>query len=320
VAARDPYDVLGVSRDASDDDIRKAFRRHAKTWHPDRNPGDAKAEGRFKELNAAYGVVGDPDRRRRYDRGEIDADGNERAPSGFRGRASGAGAGQGGAAGGFAGADVEDILSSIFGGGRGRRAGFDFDFSAFRGGAGAGTAGAEAPPPSDVETTVGVPFVDAVKGGSVRVRTPDGRTLDVKVPPGTPEGQVVRLRGQGRPATAGAQAGDLLVRLWIEPHPVFRREGDDIAADLPVSLGEAVLGGRVQVPTVDGPVAMTIPAGSNTGRLMRLRGKGVPKSDGTRGDQFVRLLVTLPETSDPELEAFVRGWAPKRPYDPRAGG
>jgi DnaJ-class molecular chaperone len=318
VAARDPYDVLGVARDASEDDIRKAFRRHAKTWHPDRNPGDPKAEARFKELNAAYGVLGDPERRARFDRGEIDADGNERAPFGFaggRGRTAGAGA----AGGGFAGADVEDILSSIFGAGRGRRGGFDFDFSAFRGGAGA--AGAEAPPSPDVETTVGVPFLDAVKGGTVRVRTPDGRTLDVKVPPGTPEGQVVRLRGQGRPAEGrGGKAGDLLVKLWIEPHATFRREGDDIAADLPVTLGEAVLGGRVQVPTVDGPVAMTIPAGSNSGRLMRLRGKGVPKADGTRGDQFVRLVVTLPDGPDPELEAFVRGWAPKRPYDPRSSG
>lgn len=287
--ARNPYDVLGVGRSAGDDEIRRAFRTLAKQWHPDRNAGNPAAETRFKEINAAYGIVGDADQRRKFDAGEIDADGNPRAPAGF------GGFGQGGRAGarGFQGADVEDLLAGIFGGVRGGARGFA-GFSGF-GGPQAQQA------PTEIEADLDVDFVDAVRGGSQRMRTPDGRTIDLKIPPGTADGRTLRIRGR-------EDGADLLVRLKVRPHPAFRREGDDLLLDLSVTLTEAVEGAKVTVPTVDGSVAMSLPRGASSGRMLRLRGKGVPRADGTRGDQLVTLRIVLPETPDPDLEAFVAGW------------
>ncbi len=287
--ARNPYDVLGVGRSAGDDEIRRAFRTLAKQWHPDRNAGNPAAETRFKEINAAYGIVGDADQRRKFDAGEIDADGNPRAPAGF------GGFGQGGRAGarGFQGADVEDLLAGIFGGVRGGARGFA-GFSGF-GGPQAQQA------PTEIEADLDVDFVDAVRGGSQRMRTPDGRTIDLKIPPGTADGRTLRIRGR-------EDGADLLVRLKVRPHPAFRREGDDLLLDLSVTLTEAVEGAKVTVSTVDGSVAMSLPRGASSGRMLRLRGKGVPRADGTRGDQLVTLRIVLPETPDPDLEAFVAGW------------
>ncbi|HZH26349.1 MAG TPA: J domain-containing protein [Azospirillaceae bacterium] len=313
MAARNPYETLGVARTASDAEIRRAFRRLAKEFHPDRNPGNTAAETRFKEVNAAYAILGDPDKRARFDRGEIDANGNERMAhgfGGFGGQGFGHGFGQGfgqgfgsqGGARGFAGSGVDEILASIFGRG-GRSGGFDFSDS----------FGEGSPPPPDPEAELAVDFLEAAKGGTVRLQVAGGRTLDVRIPPGTGDGQVLRLRGQGGPA-----GGDLLVRIRVRPHKVFRREDDDILADIPMTLAEAVLGGKVTVPTIDGPVAMTVPAGSS-GRVLRLRGKGLSRRDGTRGDQLVTLRVALPDTIDPDLEAFIRRWSAEHPYDPRAG-
>lgn len=287
MAARNPYEVLGVSRSAGEDEIRRAFRKLAKEFHPDRNAGNPTAEGRFKEINAAYGIVGDPDQRRKFDAGEIDADGNPRAPAGF------GGFGQGGRGGGrgFQGADVEDLLAGIFGGMRGGPRGFG------------GFGGAQPPPqgPTVIEADLEVEFVDAVRGGSQRMRTPDGRTIDLKIPPGTADGRTLRIRGRD-------DGADLLVRLKVRPHPTFRREGDDVLLDLPVTLTEAVEGARVTVATVDGSVTMTVPRGASSGRVLRLRGRGAPRADGTRGDQLVTLRIVLPPAPDPDLEAFVAGW------------
>jgi DnaJ-class molecular chaperone len=293
MAARNPYDVLGVSRSAGEDEIRRAFRKLAKEFHPDRNAGNPTAEARFKEINAAYGIVGDADLRRKFDAGEIDADGNPRAPAGFGGFGQGA---RGGAR-GFQGADVEDLLAGIFGGMRGGQRGFG-GFSGF-----GGFGGAQPQPqgPTEIEADLEVEFVDAVRGGSQRMRTPDGRTIDLKIPPGTGDGRTLRIRGRD-------DGADLIVRLRVRPHPAFRRDGDDVLLDLPVTLTEAVEGAKVTVPTVDGSVAMTVPRGASSGRMLRLRGKGVPRADGTRGDQLVTLRVVLPETPDPDLEAFVAGW------------
>jgi DnaJ-class molecular chaperone len=287
MAARNPYDVLGVSRSAGEDEIRRAFRKLAKEFHPDRNAGNPTAEARFKEINAAHGIVGDADQRRKFDAGEIDADGNPRAPAGFGGFGQG---GRGGAR-GFQGADVEDLLAGIFGGMRGGGRGF--------GGFGGGQPQPQAP--AEIEADLEVEFVEAVRGGSQRMRTPDGRTIDLKIPPGTADGRTLRIRGRD-------DGADLLVRLKVRPHPTFRREGDDVLLDLPVTLTEAVEGAKVTVPTVDGSVTMTVPRGASSGRMLRLRGKGVPRADGTRGDQLVTLRVVLPETPDPDLEAFVAGW------------
>lgn len=287
MAARNPYDVLGVSRSAGEDEIRRAFRKLAKEFHPDRNAGNPTAEAQFKEINAAHGIVGDADQRRKFDAGEIDADGNPRAPAGFGGFGQG---GRGGAR-GFQGADVEDLLAGIFGGMRGGGRGFG------------GFGGAQPQPqaPAEIEADLEVEFVEAVRGGSQRMRTPDGRTIDLKIPPGTADGRTLRIRGRD-------DGADLLVRLKVRPHPTFRREGDEVLLDLPVTLTEAVEGAKVTVPTVDGSVTMTVPRGASSGRMLRLRGKGVPRADGTRGDQLVTLRVVLPETPDPDLEAFVAGW------------
>jgi DnaJ-class molecular chaperone len=276
-----------VSRSAGEDEIRRAFRKLAKEFHPDRNAGNPTAEARFKEINAAHGIVGDADQRRKFDAGEIDADGNPRAPAGFGGFGQG---GRGGAR-GFQGADVEDLLAGIFGGMRGGGRGFG------------GFGGAQPQPqaPAEIEADLEVEFVEAVRGGSQRMRTPDGRTIDLKIPPGTADGRTLRIRGRD-------DGADLLVRLKVRPHPTFRREGDDVLLDLPVTLTEAVEGAKVTVPTVDGSVTMTVPRGASSGRMLRLRGKGVPRADGTRGDQLVTLRVVLPETPDPDLEAFVAGW------------
>jgi DnaJ-class molecular chaperone len=287
MAARNPYDVLGVSRSAGEDEIRRAFRKLAKEFHPDRNAGKPTAEARFKEINAAHGIVGDADQRRKFDAGEIDADGNPRASAGFGGFGQG---GRGGAR-GFQGADVEDLLAGIFGGMR----------SGGRGFGGFGGAQPQPQAPAEIEADLEVEFVEAVRGGSQRMRTPDGRTIDLKIPPGTADGRTLRIRGRD-------DGADLLVRLKVRPHPTFRREGDDVLLDLPVTLTEAVEGAKVTVPTVDGSVTMTVPRGASSGRMLRLRGKGVPRADSTRGDQLVTLRVVLPETPDPDLEAFVAGW------------
>lgn len=300
----DPYAVLGVKRDASQDDLRKAYRALARKLHPDLNPGDKAAEERFKEVSAAYDLLGDADKRARFDRGEIDASGAERPPPNYyRDFAGGERAYTSDS--GFADmVDEEELLSAIFG--RGGRAGG-------RGGAHVRMAG------GDIHARLAVDFLDAVNGATTRITLPDGSVVDVAVPPGTREGQVLRLRGKGSPGLGGGPPGDLLVEVMVGEHRHYTRRGDDILLDLPVTLPEAVLGGRVEVPTPAGPVAMRIPKGSNTGTVLRLKGRGVKRRDGSRGDAFATLRIVLPDRPDAELEDFAERWAGGKAQNPRAG-
>jgi DnaJ-class molecular chaperone len=298
MAQRNPYEVLGVKPDASDDEIRTVYRRLAKRHHPDLNPGNKEAEARFKEIAAAYDLLSDKDKRARYDRGEIDESGAERPPPGpsWRGFAEGAPGAKYHEAEGVTPEDLDELFG-VFGRGRG---GFRM-----RG--------------PDQHYVLAVDFLDAVKGARKRLELGPGHTLDVTVPAGVRDGQVLRLKGQGGPGIGGGAAGDALIEVRVAPHPLFRRDGDDLQIELAVSLPEAVLGGRVSVPTPDGPVTMTVPADSNSGRVLRLRGKGVARADGSRGDEYVTLKVVLP-AGDRELAEFLRQWAPKHPYDPRGEG
>jgi len=301
--SEDPYAVLGVKREATQDEIRKAYRQLAKKLHPDLNPGDKQAEDKFKQVSAAYDVLGDADKRGRFDRGEIDASGNERPRERYYRDFQGAGADEHayGDNAGFADfADSEDILREMFtrrGAGGGER-----QFR-LRG--------------QDVLYRLPVAFLEAVNGATKRITMPDGGTIDVVIPPGTRDKQVLRLRGKGGPGLGGGPSGDALVEVEVAPHKIFKREGDDIHIELPISLSEAVLGGKLDVPTPTGSVRMTVPKGTNTGRVLRLKGKGAPNSTGGHGDEYVTLKVVLPETPDPELEAFVERWQAGKDHDPR---
>jgi DnaJ-class molecular chaperone len=299
--ARDPYQVLGVPRGAGADDIRKAFRKLAKKHHPDANPGDSAAEERFKQVSAAFDILGDAEKRRKFDAGEIDADGRET----FRG--FGGGPGQGGPSGGFEGADFSDIFGEMFG----RRAGRGGP----RGGAGPGPGAGFSAKGPDVRARLEIDLEEAILGGKKRISFQDGRTLDVTIPAGAADGQTLRLRGHGEPGRGGK--GDALIELAIKPHPVFRREGEQLVMDLPVSVPDAVLGGRVQAPTPDGPVTLTVPKGANSGQSLRLKGKGLSDARGVRGDLIARIQVMLPEGPDAKLEAFAARWREERPYVPR---
>jgi DnaJ-class molecular chaperone len=301
-----PYDILGVKPDASAEQIRGAYRRLARKLHPDLNPGDRAAEERFKRVSAAHDLLGDPDKRARFDRGEIDASGAERPQRThfYRDLAGHAGSGPHAYASdaGFADlADADDLLAGLFGR-AGTRSGARMRM---RGG--------------DLRGRLALDFLEAVNGTTKRLTLPDGSTLDVTVPPGTRDGQVLRLRGKGGAGIGGGPAGDLLVEVEVGPHRRFTRKGDDIHFELPVSLPEAVLGGRIEAPTPAGPVSVTIPKGANTGTVLRLKGRGVPRPDGSRGDAYATLRVVLPDRPDPELEAFAARWAAGKAHDPRAG-
>lgn len=295
----DPYSTLGLGRTSTADEIRRAYRTLAKELHPDVRPGDKQAEERFKRATAAFNLLSDPVMKSRYDRGEIDADGNERMAFNSRPRQSarahagagpGPGPGQGGAQDAF---DLGDIFSDLFGPGFGNGR----SYSRMRG--------------RDIRFTLEVDFLDSINGAKRRVSLAEGRTLDVAIPAGVESGQVLRLKNQGGAGVQGGPAGDALVELTVRPHAFFRREGQDVHMDLNISLTEAVEGGRIQAPTPTGPVTLTIPAGSNTGKTLRLKGKGV----AGQGDQFVKLQVMLPEIPDEDLKKFVKKW-PKRDYVP----
>ena len=291
----DPYQTLGVKKDASQDDIQKAYRRLAKKLHPDLNPGNELAEERFKEVSQAYDLLGDPGKRARFNRGEIDASGAERPRQRYY-RDFAEGASSYASDSGFADFVADDFLSEIFG----RQARGNLRM---RG--------------QDVHYRLPLGFLDAINGGKQQLTLPDGSVLDVAIPPGTRDGQILRLRGKGRPGIGGGPPGDALIEIEVRPHHIFTRKGDDIHVELPISLKEAVLGGKVSVPTPSGAVTMTVPKWSNTGTVLRLKGQGAPKPGGGRGDEYVALKVMLPERPDPELEKFVSQWAPVDARGPR---
>ena len=309
---RDPYTVLGVAKGADAADVKKAFRRLAKQYHPDQST-DAKAKDKFAEVGAAYEILGDEKKRAAFDRGEIDAEGKPKFHGcvGFGAGPSGTGAAGrggfsdfgGGRGGGF---DAADIFADLFGGagtGRARSGGFGQQPTPVKG--------------EDVQASVIVTLADSVHGAHARVRLPTGRDLEVSVPPGIEEGRQIRLKGQGQPGERGGPAGDAIVAVHIAKHPFFRVDGADLRLDLPLTLYEAVLGGKVNVPTLEGQVEMGIPAGSNGGRTFRLRGKGLATSRATRGDLLVALRIVLPDAASAELEAVARDLSEKAPYDPR---
>ena len=307
--ASDPYQVLGVPRTASADEIRKAFRKLAKANHPDTNPNNKPAEERFKQVSGAFDILGDVDKKKKFDAGEIDADGRE-TMRGFGGGQGPWGPPPGGGFGGggrrsesFEGVDLNDILGEMFGG-RGGRAG----------GAGGGFGGFSQRG-ADVRARLEIDLEDAIRGAKRRIAFSDGRTIDVTIPKGAQEGQTLRLRGQGSPGRSGP--GDAFIELTFAPHPIFRREGDVLVMDVPVTVYDAVLGGKAEAPTPDGPVTLTIPKGANTGTRLRLKGRGLADAKGHRGDLFARLVVTLPDNPDPALEALAASWKRERPYSPK---
>ncbi len=297
---KDPYQVLGVGKTASGDEIKTAYRKLARTLHPDLNPGNKQSEERFKEVSAAYDLLSDTAKRGKYDRGEIDASGAEKARYSYRSYAE---SGKGGKYRDFDfGFGAEDIMSDIFGARTGRT----------QSGARMRLKGA------DQHYSLKVSFIEAAQGTTKRITLPNGKSLDVRIPPGVEDGQTLRLKGQGAPGTGGGEAGDALVEISVEAHAFFSREGHDIHLDLPVTLPEAVLGAKVTVPTIHGKVTVTVPPGSTSGTTLRLKGKGIGHGKGgEHGDQFIKLKVMLPDKPDAELQAFLQQWSKTHPYDVR---
>ncbi len=292
---KDPYSVLGVPKTSTDAELKKTYRTLAKKLHPDINSGDEAIAERFKEVSAAYALLRDKDLRARYDRGEINPDGSEKGFAGGGGFQQHPGNRGGGAPFG-AGFDPEDIFSSIFGGGRQRQP--------------------RRQKGADKHYRLRVDFLDAVQGGKKSLTLENNKTLNVTIPANVKEGQKIRLKGQGGSGIGGGPMGDAIIEISIIPHEFFRCEGNDIHLDLPITLEEAVLGEKVNIPTIDGKVTMTIPKGSSSGRIMRLKGKGapVPKSK-TRGDQYVKLQIMLPAEPDEDLEKAIKKWAKNKAQD-----
>jgi DnaJ-class molecular chaperone len=287
---RDPYETLGVARDADAETIKRAYRKLAKQLHPDLNPGDVKIETRFKEVSAAYDLLSDAKKRARFDRGEIDAEGMERAGArGYRAYSERAKA-----AGGFGGFDAEDIMEMFTRNTKKQQA-------KKRG--------------ADLSYSISVDFIAAAVGTKRRLSLPDGRTLDIAIPPGTEEGVVLRLKGQGQPGPFGGPAGDALVEVQLEPHAFFERKGTDIHLEVPITLQEAAMGATITVPTIEGKVAVKVPPGSNSGTVLRLKGRGIPGKNGAAaGDQYATLTVVLPPRIDADLQNFLERWGPSHGY------
>jgi DnaJ-class molecular chaperone len=296
---KDLYTVLGVSKTASAEDVKSAYRTLVKQLHPDLHPGDQKRGERFREVASAYEILGDEEKRRKYDNGEIDAEGQQ-APAGgqyYRDFANRGGARQYQSHAGFEDlGDVSDLFSDLFGqggrvrNGRGRNVSYKLD----------------------------VDFLTAANGGQTRINLPDGKPLNVAIPEGVTDGQVLRLKGLGEPGQGTAPAGDALIEVHVKPHPQFVRQGDDVLHELAVSIDEAVLGAKVEVPTIKGRVAVVIPKGASSGQVLRLKGKGLKNRAGGHGDQLMKLKVVLPKVIDIELETFMKGWQERNAFNPRS--
>ena len=298
--AADPYAALGLTKSATAADIKKAYRKLVRTSHPDLHPDDDGAEARFKAVTAAHDLLKDPDTRARFDAGEIDATGAERPPRTYyrdHPDAAGQGVGQGRGFEDFG--DPSDIFAHIL---RQRGRGGDAGF---------------AQPGPDQRYTLEVPFLDAVLGTRTRITLPEGGTLEVQIPKGMLDGQSLRLRGRGGAGYDGGPAGDALVMVQVRPHAVFRRDGDDIAITLPITIDEAILGGKVTAPTIDGPVSVTVPKGASSGRVLRLRGRGVVRADGGSGDALIELRIMAPSVVDDRLSDFMQEWRKTHAHDPR---
>ncbi|MBO0345469.1 DnaJ C-terminal domain-containing protein [Roseibium limicola] len=329
---RDPYSVLGVAKTATEAEIKKAFRTLAKKFHPDQNQDDPGAQRQFSEANQAYEIVGDKEKRAKFDRGEIDADGKPRYAGGFGAGGPGAGGFSGfqdfdkssgfrsrtESGGNYSGGGFDDILNDILGGFGGARRG--------RGPAGPGAAGAGtrqratgAPPKKgqNADIIAHVSLEEVVNAGKTAVKLPSGKTVNVTIPAGTTEGETIRLRGQGHPGSDGGSAGDAMVEVRLKKHPLFEVRGYDLLLDLPLALYEAVLGAKVRTPTLTGAVNLTIPAHSSSGKIMRLKGKGLPTKTGGHGDLLVKLQITLPPHEDSELHTLMTAWRELTPYKAR---
>jgi len=306
----DPYKILGVPKTATEAEIKKAFRSLAKKHHPDKRAGDAAAKKKFQEISGAYDILGDKDKRAQFDAGAIGADGN---PRGFDPRAGGFRQGNpfGGGGSPFGGGNAGGFKFS-FDDEPGQAAGFEDIFADLMGGRRGGARTARAQKGEDFTAAVTVSFEEAVNGGTRRVVLQNGEQIDVKIPAGLKDGQTIRVKGRGGAGRNGAPSGDILLTVSVAAHPFMTREGDNIRMDLPVTLKEAVLGGKVPVPTLTGTVSLSVPPGANTGTTLRLKGKGV----GGTGDLYVRLVVTLPDKPDESLKSFLEGWGES--YDPRA--
>ncbi len=295
----DPYERLGVARTASQKEIQNAYRKLAKKLHPDLNPGDKDAEEKFKTISAAYALLHDEETRAKFDRGEIDETGAQKPPRNYYRDYAGTGetAGRYDNASAFSDfGDADDIFSSFFS----------------RRGRGAQAAGG-----ADVHYSMEVDFLDAANGAKTQIALPNGQNLDLQIPPGTRDGQTLRLKGKGSAGLGAGKPGDALIAIRVRPHPYFVPDGDDIRYDVPVSLSEAVLGGKVRIPTLTGAVTVTLPPNSNTGKTLRLKGKGLPTRAKGHGDAFVTLKIVLPPSPDPDLVAFVTNWSAGKAHDPR---
>jgi DnaJ-class molecular chaperone len=315
IMAADPYKILGVARGANEKDIKSAYRKLAKELHPDRNQDNPKAAERFSEITNAYDLLSDKDKRAQFDRGEIDIDGNPTMPFGYGGGPGGMGGGQRGFRaegfeGGPEGVDLGDIFEGLFGGARGGGA-----QRGFGGGMGGGR-GRAAPRGASVQYRLNVSFADAATLSPQRITLADGKTIDLKLPAGLEDGTQMKLAGKGEAGPGGN--GDALVTIQVQPHAFFKRDGDNIRLDLPITLDEAVNGAKVKVPTVDGAVMLSVAPGTSSGRTLRLKGKGFTRKDGTRGDQLVTLEIALPE-ADADLARRLEGWRDERQLRAKLG-